>query len=141
MPKPIPLTIEVEEGALGFVWRRLKTLPGVVSIRFIEDEDHEPKRSYGYLNSEVARPRLSHKPARRGRKSIGRLSLLEQIADGKVHNKKDLRDAWAATTGLNMKQFTNYEYNSRKSGLAKSPKPGTIQITAEGQQRLAETQE
>jgi len=106
MPKPFVLGVEIEEGSLGKVMRRINALPGVVNI--IMNFDARPK---------AAKPNGSGKP--RGTYETTGQEALAAILNGKPPmTTRQLRDAFEAQ-GRSPASIASVLHNMKTNGEIK----------------------
>jgi hypothetical protein len=113
VPKPIKLSVDVEESQVGTVMRLLHKTPGVVSLNF----DLGESKPHGN-NGAVRSPRAGTK----------RAALLKALTDGKPHDYDEIRQR----TGQTIKEFHNTRYNAVRDGFAKIVGDRMLQIGARG---------
>ena len=106
MPKPFVLGVEIEEGSLGKVMRRINALPGVVNI--IMNFDARPK---------AAKPNGSGQP--RGTYETTGQEALAAILNGKPPmTTRQLRDAFEAQ-GRSPASIASVLHNMKTNGEIK----------------------
>jgi hypothetical protein len=107
MPKPFVLGVEIEEGSLGKVMRRINALPGVVNI--IMNFDARPKAA--------AKPNGSGQP--RGTFEATGQQALAAILNGKPPmTTRQLRDAFEAQ-GRSPASIASVLHNMKTNGEIK----------------------
>lgn len=130
MPKPISLTIDVEEIAFGKIWRTLDAMNGVVSINI---KGNGPKQK----KSAKTNGRIGNN--KKGIATIPHI-VLTTLAVGEAMGRETLRKALEA----NGKMGTSLPDTITKLKNAKKIKvvgKGTYKITQAGLKAIAEQQE
>jgi hypothetical protein len=125
MPKPFSMTIDVEETAVGPIFRLLNRQPGVISVH-IDLDNNRPK-----LNGSGG----ERKPRKMG-KDAPRTKLYAAMAKGKPvtmdHIKAALHGVGGPTT------IRNTVYNSERQGFIKQSPKGHYALTEKGKRRYSE---
>lgn len=124
MPKPFSMTLEVEESAVGPIFRLLNRQPGVIGVHIDLDQD-KPKK----LNGGGER-----KPRALG-KDAPRMKLYAAMASGKPVAREQIE---AALHGIgSTTTVRNVIYNSQRQGFIKQTSKGYL-LTEKGRKRYAE---
>jgi hypothetical protein len=133
MPKPLPITIEVEEAYAGAVIRALHRMPGIASLHLNLDMDTRPPTGMK-LNGQ---PRKLPK----GKKAGGRRVLYE-LLDGKqaVHRDEIAQLLNPSNTVKNRTTVRNMLYNTMRQGFIKSAGKHHYALTQKGKAQLEASQ-
>jgi hypothetical protein len=129
MPKPMMMTIAVEEIAFGAVFRRLKNMPGVISLDLDGNADEKPAK-----NGTNGKGKGGGGIAKNGKGtdaagSSARCIVMSAMADG-VATGPDLATALEAQ-GKSRKTFANVSHWLRHNKMARKSKKGWS-LTAKG---------
>jgi hypothetical protein len=129
MPKPFSITIDVEESAVGQVFRMLHRTPGVIKLHLdLDPEKAQPVKKNGEARKPYVRAR-----------DVGslKLELLKLVSNGKpmlrsdIHAKLNPSDAQPRKTSVR-----NCIYNSQRDGFLKDAGKGQVTITEKGKTSL-----
>jgi len=123
MPKPMTMTIEVEEIAFGRVWRTLDQMQGVITLKM---HGTGPKPNKG---SPVARA-----SSKKG--DTVTCVVLKALAHGKPENKAALIDAVVAA-GKAATSFPDSISKLKKAKHITNPSSGVFKITVAGAKYLS----
>jgi hypothetical protein len=123
MPKPFSMTIEVEETAVGPIFRLLNRQPGVITVHIDLDQDK------GKLNGGERKPRKTGKDS-------PRMKLYGALASGKPVERDRIEAALHGVGGPTT--MRNTLYNSIRDGLIKETSKGLYALTEKGKKRYSQ---